>query len=497
MARGNLRSFYRTAPFRRYTRAVKLPPAVKAWCLIGLALAARLPAATDSVQDPAAEAAGDSLYSPDPQHLWNRLHAAFYQREVETTAKGQRLSLGPDVLDPPLGVHPRYLLDDPPFAKCDAVLDEFLAAHGEKNFTDPLTRALLQRDLWAVFDLLQTERETTERNFGEISPAVTPVHREHRATLSRKVARVIAALALSRAELEGLPDTYAQAVKAGAFPGDAAVTAGQSKADYLPADLFAENSPWIEVTGGEGLLQHTVAVDGRSVFRVFYRPPVAPEGAAKFAAWVIERRKFKPAGDLDPLAPEWEALRQSIPLGTQFLLLREMIEIDEQWNLVPTRIVESVQVRVYRPSPPVPAAEADRPDTPADNGAALLALSSQLYEEFELDRRSLFRGERGGLKATPGNAPRLMGYTALGRLAVNQEGRALEPAPFAFNCLVCHLDPRSSPAKEHPPMFFPSLYQATQLRPFPWDSTATNRTLRWKAEHESFRRLRELGSGMD
>lgn len=474
--------------FCEYAWAVNLPPSVKAWCLIGLVLAARLPAGADPIQAPVDKVlsgtAGDSIYDPHPQHLWNRLHAAFYRREVETTAKNQRLSLGPGVLDPPLGVHPRYLLDDGPFAKCDAVLDEFLTAHGEKDFADPLKRALLQRDLWAVFDLLQTEKESTERNFGEVSPAVTPAHLEHRATLSGKVARVIASLALSKAQLEGLPDTYAQALKAGCFPGEAAIAADQTKADYLPADLFAANSPWLEATSADDPLQHTLAVDGRSVFRVFYRPPVDPDGAAKFAAWVIERSKFKPAADLDPSAPEWEALRRGIPLGTQFLLLREMVGIDAEWNLVPTRIVESVQVRVYRHTPPVPA----------DDLTAFVALSSQLYEEFELDRQALFRGEAGGLKAIPGGAPRLFGYTGLGRLAVNQEGRAQEPTHFPSNCVACHLNPRFSPQGEDSPMMFPSLYQAGQLSPPPRDPATLTRTLRWKAEQESFRRLRELGS---
>jgi len=348
---------------------------MKACCLIGLAFAVRLPAVADPFRclwmGTVVGTASGSIYSQDRQHLWNRLHAAFYRREVETTAKDKPLSLGPDVLDPPLGVHPRYLLDDEPFAKCDAVLDEFLAAHGEGDFTDPLKRALLQRDLWAVFDLLQTEKESIDRNFGEISPAVTPRQRERRDMLAGKVARVIAALALSREQLENLPDTYAQAVKAGGFPGDPAIAADQSKADYLPRDLFTENGPWLEAGGGDDLLLHTQAVDGRSVFRVFYRPPVDPDGAAKFAAWVIERRKFKPAADLDPSAAEWEALRRAIPLGTQFLLLREMVGIDKDWNLVPTRIVESVQVRVYRATPPVPV----------DDLTAFVALSSQLYED--------------------------------------------------------------------------------------------------------------------
>lgn len=470
-------------------------PATKVRCLIGVFLVGWLPAAADPIQRPAepvlSEASGSTIYNPDPQHLWNRLHAAFYQREVETTNNGTRLPLGPGVLDPPLGIHPRYLLDDGPFASCDAVLDEFLTTRGEKKFADPLKQVLLQRDLWAVFDLLQTEKESIDRNFGELTPAVTARHREHRDTMSRKVARVVSSLALSRAQLEGLPDTYALAVKSGTFPGNAAAMADQSKADYLPADLFAENSRWVEVDNGDHAFQHTVAVDRRSVFRIFYRPPADPEGAAKFAAWLSKRRKFKPAADLDPSAPEWEALRNKIPLGTRFLLLRELVGIDEHWNLVPTHIVESVQVRVFRRPP---ALESGQPGQHVDELASLVSLSSQLYEEFELDRESLFHGDGGGLKATPAGAPRFMGYTALGRLAVDRDGRVIEPIPFPFSCVACHLDPRFSPGKETIPLLVPSLYQANRLRSPPWEPTAAISTLRWKADHESFRKLRELGT---
>src|ERR1043165_9940310 len=65
-----------------------------------------------------------TVYDADPKHLWNRLFAAFYSRAVEYNDRTNPdlwkkathpPTLGPVILDPPLGVHPRFLLDNGPF----------------------------------------------------------------------------------------------------------------------------------------------------------------------------------------------------------------------------------------------------------------------------------------------------------------------------------------------------------------------------------------------
>ena len=461
-------------------------PAMRLCLLVSLVLGLRLLGVEPSAQD-ARESRKDTEYADDPQHRWNRLHAAFYQREVETIDEQQRFPMGPDILDPPLGIHPRFLLEEEPFQQCNAVLDEFLAAHGEKDFAAPLKRVLLQRDLWAVFDVLQTEEDEGLRNFGDTPPPFTPAQQERRAILSRKVARVIAALALPRAPLETLPQTYALAVKSGTFR---ATLAEQAPADYLPADLFAEKSPWLEAAPGGDVSLHTHVVSGRSVFRIFYRPPVDAPGAAKFADWVQQQRQVR-AEPEDPSGRKWEALTQSLPVGSQFLLLREVVAVDDQWQLVPTRIVESVQVRVYRAAPGPEAG----PKEGADGGAAYHAAAAcQLFEEFELDRRRLFRGESGGLKATPAGARRHMGYTALGRLAVNRQGRALTPDAFPRNCFVCHVAGEQRAPGPKVPVIIGSLGQAIGLLPSPWDDTSARVTLQWKAKQKNFQRLREIAT---
>jgi len=46
----------------------------------------------------------------------------------------------------------KYLLTDPSNRQSLTVLNEFLSTQGEKAINDALKRALLKRDLWAIFD---------------------------------------------------------------------------------------------------------------------------------------------------------------------------------------------------------------------------------------------------------------------------------------------------------------------------------------------------------
>src|ERR1700689_4147978 len=80
---------------------------------------------------------GPAIYDPDPNHLWNRLHAAIFIRaDIPSTARV------PDALDPPLWYHSRHLLAQPSHERILKLLDEFLTSHGERLIPDPVKRAL-------------------------------------------------------------------------------------------------------------------------------------------------------------------------------------------------------------------------------------------------------------------------------------------------------------------------------------------------------------------
>jgi hypothetical protein len=60
-----------------------------------------------------------TIYDPNPNHLWNRLVDAFYHQRIflqDTKTEW----IGPDVVDPPFGRHPPFILNDDSYQECNA-----------------------------------------------------------------------------------------------------------------------------------------------------------------------------------------------------------------------------------------------------------------------------------------------------------------------------------------------------------------------------------------
>ena len=134
---------------------------------------------------PASESAARqvTIYDDDTGHVWNRLHATFFVREDLLGTE-----LLPDALDPPYWYHTSYLLAQPSHKKALSVLDEFLQTHGDNLIHDPVKRALLQRDLWAVFDW---------------SAGRAPGYEAERRELQVRLAEALRRLALTPEEIRG------------------------------------------------------------------------------------------------------------------------------------------------------------------------------------------------------------------------------------------------------------------------------------------------------
>jgi len=423
------------------------------WAVAGLGQGASAPVTNQSItSSPAA------VYDPDPSHIWNRLFAVFYRRKVssyvnqkrdETTARW----VGPDVLDPPIGYHPRFVLEDEPFAKCDEALDEFLGRQGAELIRDPLKRAVFQRDLWAVFDVLATTNHSPSR------ASATASHERRRIILQRKLARAIRSLALSQAEIRSLPDTYAAAVRSGAFSDDPS----SNNYDVLPHDLFATNGAWFEIQLNGHLPQHTLLVNGRSVFRAFFKSPAGTTNVLedhfremedwrwRYSAWLTNRipgEKAKPA-------PERPA--NALPAGTQLLLLREMICLDKDLQMVPTPVVESVQFRITQKK---------------------WTSERLIAREAILSRTLLFQGKRGGLRSVSAGEQSIFGYEDLGLLRVDDKGNGAPCVAFPQNCVSCHSTRL--------------LWSQAQASSKPARSPSIESISRWKEKNGSLDQLRRL-----
>lgn len=327
--------------------------------------------ANPSKQETATTAQSWTVYDPDPNHIWNRLHRALYRRE---TRDGREY--GYDELDPLLWVTTKYLLNDPANHQALTVLDEFLSTHGEKAINDPLKRALLQRDLWAVFDWTTDCVDCQQTSAGK-------------SNLQTRLVQVIKRLALSPEQIASLPNTYKQAIDARAFAK--AYDSDKREQSFLPPDLFDPKGAWValSIRGGDLVAPgHAGFFSGRSVFLIFMR---LPEGRAATLDYLKTLAAFRNPWLLDPETqrPIPNPDLPEFPTGTQLALVRRMVLIDANGEFRPTNIIEDMQIRVHRTIPSFNPKHLD-----LDRNDARTALD--VYE-FKLTRRKLFAGEAGGL----------------------------------------------------------------------------------------------------
>ena len=217
-------------------------------------LATPLAETSATVSGPEGSPQAVTLYDPSPGHIWNRLHDALLVREGPTGVR-----YGAHSLDPLLWLNSKHLLVGPSHQRALKVLDEFLQSHAENLIRDPLKRAILQRDLWAVFDW-PLEREPERPGEAE--------YESGKRELQARLAAVLRRIALTSKQIKSLPDNYTQAIASGDF-GKAYDPAHRDRA-FLPPDFFEQHGPWVEIEGAGDAEpvapQHVSSVSGR-IFR--------------------------------------------------------------------------------------------------------------------------------------------------------------------------------------------------------------------------------------
>jgi hypothetical protein len=117
----------------------------------------------------------------------------------------------------------------------------------------------------------------------------------------------------------------------------------------------------------------------------------------------VAARAFAPAYDSQnrqqPLLPESELELLNLtlpqfPVGTEVALVRQMLALDTVRKLVPTRLTESVQIRVYH---------AITPGAKYMNYINGPSSDDQDFFELQMRRQQLFAGQGGGLVAMAPN----------------------------------------------------------------------------------------------
>jgi hypothetical protein len=334
----------------------------------------------------------NGLYDANPNHLWNRIHERFH---VRTAPDGTQY--GFDRVDPLLWRETHHLLRGTSAAGAVLVLDEFLASGGERMIRDPLKRAVFHHDLWAVFDWLAS---------------VSEGDKAARSALMRRLARVMRRVAMPRKSIEALPDTYAAAGASGDFVNRTATS-------DLPRDLFSANGPWVSVGDFEPLLPQHSAELGRSAFIVLWN---LPGDAAQTQAYLQKLWNFPQpfvADDMFQFERDGEVRATlnpalpAIPDGTRLALVRKMLLIDDSGVIVPSNVIESIQLRAF---------------------------PGVVFSELKMSRAALFAGKAGGLRAVRADEGDFITFSAHGMDPFEQ---ASGPQPFMLaheleGCISCH-----------------------------------------------------------
>lgn len=376
--------------------------ATGAACLVvlGLLCAEKAPPKTENGKDKAEE----KLFDADPEHPWNRLHQVFYVRPVPRG--GVYVHRGLDA--PPLGAHGSYALEGVAYEKAIRALDTFLNNKDDERVRDPLKRALLQRDLWYVFDTLAEPALYLYPEHPRDSHD-DPKQRQRRA-LQKRLGQVIHRLEQPAKQLAALPDNYSLAFKSKAFA--TAFDPKHPQQPYLPADLRLDgHGDWVAISrshpNGSTLAapHHQLVTQHRAVFLAFLRLPGGRKPTEAYLA------------SLPPFDERHQEKFPALPDGSQVAFVRRMLLIDDHGMLQATPITESVQLRVFPKG------------------------KEQHVVELTLDRAALLSG-CSGLRAV---GPTEVAYFGFG---VNEArelfDKELKPKPEVIlsNCVRCHAIPK-------------------------------------------------------
>ena len=222
--------------------------------------------------------------------------------------------------------------------------------------------------------------------------------------LMTRLARVIRRVALTRAQIEQLPNAYAEAARSDAS---------------LPDDLIRAEGKWVPIVGLEPSARQHASALSRSAFSVMWS---VPGGAGATTAYWKQLWEFPTPYVLDSsvegeLRVELNSALPSVPGGTRLALLRTMLLIDQAGAIVPTALVESVQFHTI-----------DRVHT---------------FAEYKMQRAKLFAGQAGGLQAVGPADRSFITFSSKGE-DVFEQGRPVGGEVTLNGCDDCH-GPRFRP----------------------------------------------------
>lgn len=316
-----------------------------------------------------------SIYDPDPQHLWNRVHAAIM---VRTGPDG--IAYGQDRLEPLLWAESTHLLQGDAADRVVQVLGEFVRNGGDLLIGDTTKRALLQRDLWLVANWLAQKPDNDRKE------------------LLQLLVKSIRLLALPPRQIELLPDNYSLAIASRRF--GARIDPQDPMRPYLPPNLFDLDGPWVCVGREDGrtaplhLQSNANNSFTNSAFLVLLKLPGGRKATLDFLQQLKTWNRPPFIAGLGDNAGQTRSHPNPnapvLPAGTELALVRRALLIDTAGQIVASPLTESVQLRVILQSV-TPRSIAELSPSMDERNRQMGAF------EFQIRRKTLLAGDAGGL----------------------------------------------------------------------------------------------------
>jgi hypothetical protein len=353
----------------------------------------------------------NTIYDSDTNHLWNRLNKTLFER---TAQDGKKYGL--DELDILYWAKTKNLLAGVSHQKAISILDEFITVHGEKLICDPLKKALLQRDLWTLFDWAALRLD--------------PDHKIERMELLRRLAVVVQRLELTTNEIASLPDNYSLAEK-------------NNLAD-LPHGLFNTNGDWINIhiQNVLGLVPaHDLSFGGRSTFMVLFHDTGGRNAGLNYLKQICAvEPMYVPSSDTN--SPITLNRFPQFPTNSQWALARRMRVIDMNGKIRTTHIVESIQLRTYLGFGKPEYVEI----TNVDGTVGSQTIPPQRFDEFQMTRPlaemiSLGQKERDFTKIPFSIGPDPFEFSGFGNERSLDTNQPIVPPVVLQTCFQCHNGP--------------------------------------------------------
>lgn len=370
-------------------------------------------------------------YSPDSDHIWNRVQNTLLLRTGPDGSKW-----GCDEVDPLLWPGSKHVLVGAKYKETVELLHEFLNSHAERLVRDPLAPALFQRNLIAVFHWAARPISVYDHSLkccAECRGNAVGCDKE-RTQLSELLAAMIKAVAISTDEIHRLPDNY-RALEA-------------TKTDdglYLP-----DGSGFVLIGRDDGLAAAPIHFGNfpMSEFLVYLRlPPTGPtateyiEATRTFSrsrAQVVSASARNPRGPnprLDNCVLEGECEPPQFPVDTETALVRRAILVSNEGEPVLSPIAETVQLRQYRSLP---------------GHAPLAGSQDPKVAEFRLSQRALLEG-RPSLRRVADDEKDFSTFSTQGfdfffepaspeTLSLQSQGVRFGPSRV-LACIACHQNP--------------------------------------------------------